>query len=105
MKARSFLGSYLKKEDIEDTVVATISSATKEVLEEGERPKLVIHFEELDKGLVCNVTNINTLISILGSDDTDDWTGKTVALFVDPNVTFAGKRIGGVRTRAVEEVM
>jgi hypothetical protein len=104
MKARSFLGSFLQQEDIDGTQIATISSATSEVFEEGEAAKLVIHFEELDKGLPCNKTNINTLIAALNSDDTDNWVGKQIALYVDPNVMFSGKKVGGIRTRDVNEV-
>ena len=31
--------------------------------------------------------------------DSDEWLGKPVELFVDPNVTFGAKRTGGVRVR------
>ena len=99
MKARNFLGSYLQKEDITEPVIATISSAKEESLDENERPKLVLYFAEFEKGLVCNVTNITMLIDVLGSDDTDDWIDRRAILYVDKSVMFAGKRVGGIRVR------
>jgi hypothetical protein len=36
----------------------------------------------------------------MGSDNTDDWIGKQIVLFVDPSVSFAGKIVGGIRLRA-----
>ncbi len=100
MRARTFLGSYLQKEDISDPVIVTINSAKEESLNESERSKLILHFKEFEKGLVSNVTNINVLIDILKSDETDDWIGKRIVLYVDNNVMFAGKRVGGIRVRA-----
>ena len=101
MKARRFLGAYLQKEEIPDSgAVARVRAAKEETLEENERSKLILYFEGLDKGLVCNVTNINVLIDVLGSDETDDWIGREVELYVDHGVMFGGKRVGGIRVRA-----
>lgn len=99
MKARRFLGSYLQKEDVPDPVIVTVASSSEESLDENEKAKLILYFEEFEKGLVCNVTNINTLIDIFRSDETDDWVGKKAVLFVDKGVMYAGKRVGGLRLR------
>jgi hypothetical protein len=37
---------------------------------------------------------------VFNSEDTDDWTGKKIVLYNDPNVSYAGKIIGGIRVRA-----
>lgn len=103
MKARKFLGSYLRKEEIPDPIIARVRDAKEEILEENEgpKPKLVLYFEEFEKGLVCNKTNINLLIDFFGGDDEiDHWIGHDIGLYVDPNVMFAGKRVGGIRVRA-----
>lgn len=101
MKARRFLGVYLQKEEIPDSgAVARIRAAKEDTLEDDERSKLILYFDGLDKGLVCNKTNINTIIDVLGSDETDDWIGRDVELYVDHGVMFAGKRVGGIRVRA-----
>jgi len=34
-----------------------------------------------------------------GSEDTDDWIGKQVIVFVDENVSFGGELVGGLRIR------
>lgn len=99
MKARNFLGSYLQKEDVPNPIVCTISGATEEQLDENERHKLVLQFKELEKGVVMNVTNINTLIFELKTDDTDAWVGNRVEMYVDTDVTFGGKKVGGIRFR------
>ncbi len=101
MKARRFLGAYLQKEEIPDSgATVRIRGAKEETLEENERNKLILYFDDLEKGLVCNVTNINVLIDVLRSDETDDWIGRQIELYVDHGVMFAGKRVGGIRVRA-----
>lgn len=101
MKAREFLGAYLQKEDIPDAgITPRIRDAKKETLEENERPKLILYFDGLEKGLVCNKTNINVLIDVFGTDEIDNWMGRQIELYVDHGVTFAGKRVGGIRVRA-----
>ena len=100
MKARSFLGSYLKQDDVEDSPVVTISGAEGVQFEDEDKEKLVLHFEEFDKGMVLNATNINLLTSLFGSDETDDWTGKQVTLFADKTIMFGGKRVGGIRVKS-----
>lgn len=101
MKARRFLGVFLQKEEIPDSgSVVRVRAAKEDTLEGDEGPKLILFFDNVDKGLVCNKTNINVLIDILGSDETDDWIGREVELYVDHGVMFAGKRVGGIRVRA-----
>ena len=92
-------GSYLKKEDLDGDVKVTIQGA-KEVELEGRR-RLAVKFVEFPKPLLCNVTNARVLVDGFGKD-TDGWKGKTITLFVDPNVEFGGKREGGLRLRADE---
>ena len=94
---------YLKKEDVGAGALATISDISRQnVAPEGQEPELkwILHFADLEKPLVLNMTNAETIASILGSDDTDDWMGKQIVVYNDPNVSFAGKRTGGIRVRA-----
>ena len=55
----------------------------------------------LDKGLVTNITNGEILSEIVGSTKTADWHGADVEIYVDPNVSFGGKRTGGIRLRPI----
>lgn len=103
MDARQFLGGkFLKKEDAERPQLLTIRHASVEnVAQDGqpEEKKLVLHFNETDKGLVLNSTNAQTCFEIFGTWETDAWLRGTVVLYSDPNVSFGGKRVGGLRLR------
>lgn len=93
---------FLKKEDIGRGVLATITGCIKKnVAAEGADPeqKWCLTFREIDKPLVLNMTNAQLCAQICGSEDTDHWTGKQIVLYVDPNVMYAGKVIGGIRVR------
>jgi hypothetical protein len=94
---------FLKKEDVGRGVLATISGCVqKNVAKEGADPeqKWCLTFRELDKPLVLNATNVQLCEQVCGSDDTDDWVGKRIVLYTDPNVSYQGKLIGGIRVRA-----
>jgi hypothetical protein len=62
--------------------------------------KWCLHFAEVDKPLVINATNVQLCEQICGSDDTDDWMGHQLVLYTDPNVSYGGKLVGGIRVRA-----
>ena len=93
---------YLKKDDVVPDVLVTIKSCELENMAMDGEPvenKLVVHFEEMDKGLACNVTNARIIAALLGSEDTDDWAGKQVVLWNDKTISFQGRITGGIRVR------
>ena len=95
--------SYLKKEDCDPPILVTISEVKEEDLAIEGKPqemKWVMYFSEREKGIVLNNTNIQLSAQICGSDDTDGWIGKKIVLYSDPNVSFGGKLVGGIRVRA-----
>ena len=101
-----FQGSFLKADvdvpDLEDGgIVFTIKDG--EVKDFDDGAKIILHFEETDKGLVLNKTNANTLIDLFKSDDTDDWIGRKVKLYAK-DVEYQGKMTRGIRisTREVK---
>jgi len=100
MKARSFVGSYLQQIDVVDEPLVTITSAKSVSFENEDREKLALYFEEFDKGLICNTTNIDLLTALFGGDETDDWIGKQITLYTDPTVIYGGKKVGGIRVRS-----
>ena len=65
-----------------------------------EETKLVLFPKGSSQGVVLAKTQINQLVEFLGSDDTDDWVGRKVVMFADPDVWFQGKKVGGIRFRA-----
>ena len=94
---------FLKKEDVGRGVLATIAGCQQHnVAMEGAAPeqKWCLTFHELDKPLVLNSTNIQLCAQICQSEDTDHWIGKRIVLYTDPNVSYGGKLVGGIRVRA-----
>lgn len=94
---------YLKQSDVEDELLVTVQKVGKQnIAKKDDEPeyKWLVRFDELAKPMVLNSTNIKRLAKACGSDDTDDWTGKQVILYVDPDVEFAGNVVGGLRIRA-----
>jgi hypothetical protein len=94
---------FLKQADVSAPVLWTVAGIEKHnVAKEGAEPehKWCMAFEESDKPLVLNRTNIQLCERVFGSDDTDHWTGKKIVLYVDPNVSYAGELVGGIRVRA-----
>ena len=93
---------FLKKDDVGRGVLVTIAGCSlHNVAMEGAAPdpKWCLTFHELDKPLVLNSTNIQVCAQICESEDTDHWMGKKIVLYTDPNVTYAGKLVGGIRVR------
>ena len=99
---------FLKKEDVDPPVMVTIREVTQEnTAKEGapEELKWCVTFDELEKPMVLNVTNGQIIAKITGSEDSDDWTGHQIVLYHDPNVTFGGKLVGGIRVRAPKKTI
>lgn len=95
--------SFLKKEDFPQQTLLTIRRFTHENVAPNGQPeerKWIMHFDEFERGLVMNPTNLQLAAVALGSENTDDWIGKQIVAYNDPNVSFGGKLTGGIRLRA-----
>ncbi len=93
---------FLKKEDVGSGMLLTVSGVVQEnVAKSGAEPEMkwCLTFREVDKPFVLNSTNIQLCQQAFGSDDTDHWLNKRIVLYTDPNVSFQGKVMGGVRVR------
>jgi hypothetical protein len=78
--------------------VVTMKSVGFKVVGEAKVSKGVIEFEEFDRGMVLNRTNLKRVIELHGTE-TDDWTGKKITLY--PSETdFQGKTVPCLRVRA-----
>jgi hypothetical protein len=94
--------AYLKKEDFPAPEVLTISGAREEEIKApNKEPKRnpVLYFEGIEKGLVLNQANGDTLFEMTGYDDPEQWIGTCVEAYCDPSVKYAGKKVGGIRLR------
>ena len=106
MKASLFKGSgkWLKATDIETDTNVTISDVTRETLEQdggASERKGALHFTGDLAALILNSTNTDTMIELFGGE-TEEWIGKRVTLFVDPNVIYAGKKVPGLRIKGIK---
>jgi hypothetical protein len=91
---------FLRKEDFDEDQVMTIKDCRLEQVGKDDSPegRWVLYFRERDKGMVLNVTIIRVLEATYGGD-TEHWVGNKVMVYVDPNVSFGGKVVGGLRLR------
>ena len=95
--------SYLTQKDVDPPALVTIDHWEKvNVAKEGAEPEMrfCLMFKELDKPMTLNVTNGNIIASITGSADFNNWCGQVIVLYRDPNISFGGKLVGGIRVRA-----
>jgi hypothetical protein len=100
-------GKYLGKVDFPGPgKLVTIKGYTQENVAMDNQPKEIkpiIHFFEMDRGMVLNPTNQQLLMAALAmTDDTDinESLGKKIVVFVDPTISFGGQIRGGLRIRA-----
>ncbi len=99
MKASKFL----KRDEVGRGALFTIAEVREEnIAKEGapEELKWCIHFEETEKPLVANWTNLQLIAKVAGDENSDNWPGTKIVLYDDPNVGYAGKIVGGIRVRA-----
>lgn len=95
---------YLKRIDCgENGILLTIESIEQvDLARPGEEAdmKWIVKWEEDAKPMVLNKGNAERIARVTGSEDTEDWFGKQVVAYDDPNVEFGGKLVGGIRIRA-----
>ncbi len=94
-QAQAFPSSYLRADDLAGKA-HTYTITEVKLAEFDDHSKPVVHFEEIEAGLVLNKTNWNAIADITGEADTDDWTGEQVALY-PTKVEFQGKRVWAIR--------
>lgn len=102
-----YAGNFLKADSLKgdggnyNTMRLTIHGARMHKFDDGTE-QIVIGFKEDGRELGLNKTNAAAIEEITGSNDTDDWEGKRVEIYVDKNVMYAGKKIPAIRVRALD---
>lgn len=100
---KSLLDSrYLKQEDIGEGKLVTLRAIDRVNIAQEDQPedmKPCAKFDELKKPMILNSTNLALMAAAAGSDDIDDWIGTKFVLYVDHNVAYMGKIVGGIRVR------
>lgn len=99
-RSEAFPSQYVGKDDLPGPRVVTIDFVEKQTIkgENGNEDKAVMHFTDFPKPMILNNINWQTCEDAYG-DESDNWHGKRVEMYVDPNVMFGAKRVGGVRLR------
>jgi hypothetical protein len=97
-----FPSRWLKAADLSpDLETVTMRKvAMKEVGEERER-KPVMTFDEIDKELVLNITNWNSIAELTGEDDSDAWPGFKIKL-VRTKVQYGAKTVDAIRVESAD---
>lgn len=97
---------FTTQKDIEKPILATITgydefNVAKEGAEADMRWALIL--KELEKPWILNSTNGQIIAAIVGSGEFKDWLGRKIVLYIDHNVSFGGKLVGGIRCRAPKQ--
>ena len=102
--ARDFLGgNYLKKEDLNGPTMVTLTDVRSEAVPGASRRKLVVSFREFEMPLILNKTNVRRIAEIFRTSDTAMWRGE-ITLYVEENVEYGGRTVGGIRVMPAEAV-
>lgn len=94
---------WIQKSDVEKGALVTIEKVTEENVAaeyQAEEIKYVIHFVEDYKAWAPGIETLEVISHIAGTGNVDDWPGTKLVLFVDPEVKFGRKKVGGIRCRA-----
>jgi hypothetical protein len=94
------VSKFLRKEDFDEDQICTIKGVSQENVgrDDSDEMRWALWFKERPKAMILNVTSIRVLETAYGPD-TDMWVGNKVMVYVDPNVSFGGKVVGGLRLR------
>lgn len=94
---------FIQKSDVERGILITIDKVTEENVapdSQAEEIKYVINFKENYKPWAPGIETLDNIKCIAGTGNVDDWPGTKLVLFVDPDVKFGRKKVGGIRCRA-----
>jgi hypothetical protein len=97
----AFPSKYLKASiDIPedgDLLVTIDRVSVESVGQDDPEEKPIVYFREVEKGMILNKTNANTIAGLYGAE-TDGWVGKRVALY-GTEVNYQGKMTLSIRVR------
>ena len=97
---------FLRKGDLDEELVVTITGVSKEDISrygESRKERFVVYFEETEKVLILKWNLSKSIEAITGSPAMDDWSGQKIVVYHDPDVTYSGLKVGGIRVRTVNK--
>lgn len=95
--------NFLTRADVGKGMLVTIDKLTQENVAKAGAPEELrwcLHFSECEKPMVLKSTNGQIIAGITKSEETDNWRGHKIVIYDDPNVSFGGRVVGGIRVRA-----
>jgi hypothetical protein len=96
----AFPSNYLKASDLGDNQpVVTIDRIEIEAVGRDKEMKPVVYFRGKEKGLVLNKTNGRKIAELVGSKDTDDWSGCQIRIYAT-ETEFGGETVECIRVKA-----
>lgn len=104
----AFKSDYIKSDELKDgEKTYVIAGVAEDTVGQGAdaETKPVATLEDVNTGeekkfVIGNKVNWTSIVEITGEEDSDDWTGSKITLYRDPNITFGGKKVGGIRIKA-----
>ena len=100
-RSQAFRSRYLAQADVVRPVLAMIATVTMEQVRDdgGMVAKTVMTFANDEiKPMILNGINWSICEAAFGAES-DDWCGKVIEIYADPNVMYGRERVGGVRVR------
>jgi hypothetical protein len=86
------------------TIIGTISKIENEKVTNpsGKSDELpILHFTEIKPLVLSAKINFRNIESALKTGFVEDWIGKRIEIYYDPNVKFGREKVGGVRVKPV----
>ena len=94
--------NYIQSCDIDGDVVVTIKVAKREKVGRDKTRKLVLFYEEFEKGHAIPKRDVAPVIArVLGSKIAEDWYGKKITLYVEKGSWFGGAVDEAIRVHPV----
>jgi hypothetical protein len=97
-----FPSKYLRGADLEKPLAVRIKSVSIELLGKEQEAKPVCYFVGDVKPMILNKTNCATLITITGTEESDEWGGHRVELYRE-TIMMNGSRTPALRIRALRK--
>lgn len=96
----NYMGDYSIPEG--QDLIARIDHVAQETINDpnGKKKEAVVaHFADGNKPMVLNKTNMKTMTKIFGTAYIEDWRGRSIQIYYDPNIKFGREKVGGLRVR------
>lgn len=98
----AFPSKYIKSSEVpEEGLTLVIDRVEVEDVDGKGAHKPVVYFRKAKKGLALNVTNSKKITQLLGTPDTDEWTGRAITLY-QSETEYQGDTVACIRIRAAK---